>query len=497
LRAGAKGNPSLQFLGAAGGVTGSKFLVTFGTEQILLDCGLFQGLKEMRLRNWAPPPFKSEKLLGVVLTHAHIDHSGYLPRLVARGFKGPVYATPATCDLLKIMLLDAAHLQEEEARFANTQGYSKHKPALPLYTTEDAGRALQLLRPTKVGEEVEVGAGMSLWFSRVGHILGAAAARVSFDSSNRRTSLVDSGDLGRYGRPILKDPEPVQDADWLMVESTYGDRTHQPNPESALAQIINQVADEAGCLLIPAFAVGRTQELIYSIRKLEEEGKIPALPLHVDSPMAINATEIYCDHPEEHNLEMGRPSGKQASPFCTGRFFIHRTQEESKALNNLSGPFILLSSSGMATGGRVLHHLWQRLSDPKTTVLFVGYQAQGTRGETLQQGSKDVKMFGQMVPVRAQNDRRFFGPCGSVGDIALARPFRTAAEKNIRNSRRVQSEHGLSRVDPRETQMACRDSKARRQSRPRLDMFAVLNRGRYPHTAVVFPVNMNHRYESD
>jgi metallo-beta-lactamase family protein len=395
-------HPTLQFLGAVGGVTGSKFLVTVGGEQLLLDCGLFQGLKELRLRNWLPPPFEVEKLRGVVLTHAHIDHSGYLPRLVARGFRGPVYATPASCDLLKILLLDSAYLQEEEARYANKERYSKHKPALPLYTVQDAERALQLLSPLRVGEEVQVGGGMWLRFTLVGHILGAAAARLTYDVGSQRRSLVDSGDLGRYNRPILNDPEPVKMANWLMVESTYGDRIHPNNPEDELAKTINAVADEAACLLIPSFAVGRMQELIYSIRKLEDEGKIPPLPVHIDSPMAINANEIYCEHPDEHDLDMKLLTDKEGGLFRSRRLFLHRSQEESKAINNLNGPFILLTSSGMATGGRVLHHLRQRLPDPKTTVLFAGYQAEGTRGQTLQRGAKEVKIFGQLVPVRGK-----------------------------------------------------------------------------------------------
>jgi metallo-beta-lactamase family protein len=395
-------NLSLQFLGAAGGVTGSKFLVTLEQEQVLIDCGLFQGLKELRLRNWAPPPVAPDTLSDIVLTHAHIDHSGYLPRLVARGFHGAVHATAATCDLLKIMLLDAAYLQEEEARYANRKGYSKHAPALPLYTVEDAERALRLLRPTRVGAEVELGNGMGVRFARVGHILGAASVRLSCDLGNRKKVLVDSGDLGRYGRPILRDPEPVKNTDWLMVESTYGDRRHPENPEGELGEIINAVADESGVLIIPSFAVGRTQELIYSIRKLEDEGRIPALPVHVDSPMAINTTEIYCKHPEEHDLDMKLLTNREHDPLRSRRFQAHRTQEESQSINNLDGPFILLTSSGMATGGRVLHHLRQRLPDPKTTVLFVGFQAQGTRGQTLQQGARELKMFGQIVPVRAK-----------------------------------------------------------------------------------------------
>ncbi len=399
---GARAKLAVQFLGGVGGVTGSKFLVTWENKQVLLDCGLFQGLKALRLRNWGAPPMDVERLSGMALTHAHIDHSGYLPRLVARGFRGPVFATPATCDLLKIMLLDAAHLQEEEARYANKRNYSKHKPALPLYTIEDANRALRLLRPTKIGEETQMGDGLWIRFSRVGHILGAAAARIGYTAGEGMQYLVDSGDLGRYGRPILKDPEPLQHAQWLIVESTYGDRLHPTNPENELARVINEIADTAGCLIIPSFAVGRMQELIYAIRKLEEEGAIPALPVHVDSPMAINATDIYCDHPEEHDLDMKLLSDKERCPLCSRRFFFHRTQDESKSINNLKGPFILLTSSGMATGGRILHHLKQRLPDAKTTVLFAGYQAAGTRGQALQQGAKEVKMFGQVVPVRAR-----------------------------------------------------------------------------------------------
>lgn len=393
---------SLNFLGAAGGVTGSKFLLSYESQQLLLDCGLFQGLKELRLRNWAPPPIDIGRLSGIVLTHAHIDHSGYLPRLVARGYRGPVYATAATCELLKILLLDAAHLQEEEARYANKEGYSKHSPALPLYTVEDAERALRLLSPIRSGEEMQLGPGIGVNFSRTGHILGAASARITCELAGQKKCLVDSGDLGRYDRPILRDPEPVKNANWLMVESTYGDRLHPANPDAELAKIINEVADQAGSLIIPSFAVGRTQELIYTIRKLEDQSRIPALPVHLDSPMAINATEIYCNHTEEHDLDMQLLRDRDRPVLCSRHFFIHRTQEESKSLNAIEAPFILLSSSGMATGGRILHHLRQRLPDPKSTILFVGYQAEGTRGQHLQQGAKEIKMFGQMIPVRAR-----------------------------------------------------------------------------------------------
>jgi metallo-beta-lactamase family protein len=273
---------------------------------------------------------------------------------------------------------------------------------LPLYTVEDAERALRLLSPIRSGEAVQLGRGVGVSFSRTGHILGAASARIACELAGQKKYLVDSGDLGRYDRPILKDPEPVRNANWLMLESTYGDRHHPANPDAELAKIINEVADQAGSLIIPSFAVGRTQELIYTIRKLEDQGRIPVLPVHLDSPMAINATEIYCNHPEEHDLDMQRLRDRDRPVLCSRRFFIHSTQEESKSINAIDGPLILLSSSGMATGGRILHHLRQRLPDPKSTILFVGYQAEGTRGRHLQQGAKEIKMFGQMIPVRAR-----------------------------------------------------------------------------------------------
>lgn len=393
---------TLQFLGGAGTVTGSKFLLTAGKDQFLLDCGLFQGLKEYRLRNWSPLPIQAKDLTAVILTHAHIDHSGYLPKLVRQGFQGPVYATPGSCDLLQVLLPDAAHLQEEEARYANQRGYSRHKPALPLYTVEDAHKALALLRQTGYSKEIELAPGVSLEFFRTGHILGAAAARICFKLGAARKYLVDSGDLGRYGRPILRDPEPLGQTDWLLVESTYGGRVHPEKPEEELAKIIQEVAEEKGCLIIPSFAVGRTQELIYVIRKLEDQGKIPSLPVYIDSPMAINATDIYCAHLEEHDLDMKLLMDQKLCPLCCKRFHLARSPQESKAINDLSSPLIIVSASGMATGGRVLHHLKLRLPDPKTTVLFVGFQAEGTRGRALQEGKKELKMFGEMVSVRAK-----------------------------------------------------------------------------------------------
>lgn len=393
---------SLQFLGAAGGVTGSKYLFSYGNDQVLIDCGLFQGLKELRQRNWAPVPIDLARLRAVILTHAHIDHSGYLPRIVSQGYKGPVFATPGTCDLLTVMLPDAAHLQEEEARYANQKGYTKHAPALPLYTVEDAQRSLSLLRPIRVGDAVEVIGGVVLDFHRVGHILGAGSVRLSFEVNGQKRSLIDSGDLGRYDRPILKDPEPGGSADWLLIESTYGNRIHPKDCEAELRKVIKETAEQRRCLLIPAFAIGRTQDLVYMIRKMEDEGSIPTMPVHIDSPMGIEATEIYRRHTEEHDFAMAQLDDRDSCPLTSRHMIVDRTREQSKAINQLKGPLIIISASGMATGGRVLHHLKQRLPNADTTVLLVGYQAEGTRGRSLQDGAKEIKMLGEVVPVRAK-----------------------------------------------------------------------------------------------
>jgi metallo-beta-lactamase family protein len=347
-------------------------------------------------------PIDLHRLRAVILTHAHIDHSGYLPRIVSKGYRGPVFATPGTCDLLHVMLPDAAHLQEEEARYANQKGYSKHAPALALYTVEDAELSLKLLRPTKVGESVEVIKGVLLEFGRVGHILGAGSARLSFEVNGQKRTLVDSGDLGRYDRPILKDPEPAGTADWLLIESTYGNRSHAKDSEIELRELIKETAERRGCLVIPAFAIGRTQDLLYTIRKMEDEGEIPAIPVHVDSPMGLEATEIYSRHTDEHNFEMAKLRDQERCPISSRHVVIDKTPEQSKSINNLKGPLIIISASGMATGGRVLHHLRHRLPNPETTVLLAGYQAEGTRGRLLQDGAKEVKLLGEVVPVRAQ-----------------------------------------------------------------------------------------------
>ncbi len=393
--------PTLQFLGGAGTVTGSKYLIRADGRQILMDCGLFQGLKELRLRNWREPPFQPSDVDAVVLSHAHIDHSGYLPLLVRRGFSGPVYCTPATRALLQIMLPDCAHIQEEDAAYANRKGFSKHHPAEPLYTAVDAQNALALLKSRPYGESFAANDGIKVKFRRAGHILGSATVELKIGQVDPVT-LVSSGDLGRWNRPMIRDPELVPYADVLLVESTYGNRTHADgNPADGLARVVNDAARRDGALLIPAFAVGRTQELIWRLRELEEAGLVPRLPVYIDSPMAIDATEMFCNHPEDHDIDMKLLMDEQRCPLCCKPYTFTRTADESKALNQVRGPLIIIAASGMATGGRVVHHLKQRLPDKQTTVLLVGFQSVGTRGRSLQDGAKFLRMHGQDVPVRA------------------------------------------------------------------------------------------------
>jgi metallo-beta-lactamase family protein len=392
--------PTLLFAGGVGTVTGSKYLVTAGGRRVLLDCGLFQGLKALRLRNWDEPPFDPAAIEAVVLSHAHLDHSGYLPLLVRRGFRGPIYCTPGTADLLPVLLLDSAHLQEEEAERANRYGYSKHHPARPLYTAADVEAALAQVVTRRYGERFRVTPALAALFRRAGHILGSATVEVEIDAPPLR--LVFSGDLGRWDRPILRDPEPVPAADVLLVESTYGDRSHEPDAPARLAAVVRDAAARGGPLIVPAFAVGRTQELVWTLRQLEEADAIPRLPVFVDSPMAINVSEIYCRHPEDHDLDMRRLMDARRSPLASSNYTLVRTAEASKALNERHGPMIIIAGSGMATGGRVLHHLARRLPDERTTVLLPGFQAAGTRGRSLQDGAREVRMYGQNVPVRAR-----------------------------------------------------------------------------------------------
>ena len=389
---------TLRFLGGVGTVTGSKHLLTAGEARVLLDCGLFQGLKELRLRNWAEPPFDPREIDAVVLSHAHIDHSGYLPVLVKRGFRGPVYCTPGTADLLRIMLLDAARLQEEEAGAANRYRSSKHHPALPLYATEDAEAALELVQRRANHAAFEVAPGIDVTFRRAGHILGAASILVRVGSKR----LLYSGDLGRWHRPILHDPDGATDADVVLVESTYGESVHPATGVDDLAAALGAGARRGGAILIPSFTVGRAQELLWTIRELETAGRIPSLPVFVDSPMAIDVSDLYLRHADEHDLEMRSLIDERRSPFRTKHFEWLRSVPESKRLNERKGPFVVLAGSGMATGGRILHHLRERVRDEKTTVLFPGYQALGTRGRALQEGARFVRIFGEEIPVRAR-----------------------------------------------------------------------------------------------
>lgn len=390
---------TIRFLGAAGTVTGSMHLVSANGRRVLLDCGLFQGLKDLRLRNWREPAFDPTSIDAVVLSHAHIDHSGSLPLLVRRGYRGPVYCTPATADLLGVLLPDSAHLQEEEADRANRYGYTKHKPALPLYTAVDAQRALDQLERTGYDRAFPVAGDLTVTYRTAGHILGAATVDLKLGAGPR---VVFSGDLGRYDRPILPDPDPVSDADVLLLESTYGDREHPVGTADELARVVNETAERGGAVLIPAFVVDRTQEVLWLLQHLEEARRIPALPVYVDSPSATEVTEIYRRHVEEQDGEMRQRTQDGKNPLRTERIQFCSSVQESKLLNDVRGPVIIISASGMATGGRILHHLQHRLPDPRTTVLLVGYQAAGTRGRSLQDGAKTIKMFGEQVPVRAR-----------------------------------------------------------------------------------------------
>lgn len=383
----------LSFLGAAGTVTGSKYLVqTARGARLLVDCGLFQGLKDLRLKNWARLPVPAGSIDALALTHAHLDHSGYLPALVKQGFRGRAHCTAATRELCAILLPDSGHLQEQDAEFANRHRFSKHHPALALYTQEDAERCLRLLEPEHFHKPVQV-KGATLTFRRAGHILGAASVELAEDG----LKVVFSGDVGRYGDPIMLDPEPVEEADYLLVESTYGDRRHdQADPADALGEVVRRTAGRGGTVVIPAFAVGRAQHLLFLLHKLKATGAIPDLPVFLDSPMADDVSDLYCRRASDHRLS----EGEVREAFGVARFT--RSVEESKEINQSSMPKVIVSASGMATGGRVLHHLRAYVPDNRNTVVLAGFQAAGTRGRRLQEGEKQLKMFGQMIPVEAE-----------------------------------------------------------------------------------------------
>jgi len=385
----------LSFLGGAGTVTGSKYLLErSGGHRILIDCGLFQGFKSLRLRNWSGLPFAPASISAVVLTHAHLDHSGYLPLLVKNGFRGPIFCTEATADLCGILLPDSGHLQEQDAQFANAHRFSKHHPALPLYTEDDARRALDFLHPVAFGKKVDLPDGAGLEFIRAGHILGAASALIDWGG----ITVAFSGDIGRYDDPLMHDPVTPPRADYLLMESTYGDRRHETtDPEDALAKIIEKTVHRGGTVIIPAFAVGRAQSLLFHIGRLKAAKRLPALlPVFLDSPMAIDATNIFRNHKADHRLSA------EGIKALDGDVRYVRTSEESKALTANPIAKVIVSASGMATGGRVLHHLERYVSDPRNTVVFAGFQAGGTRGAAMTQGTTRIKMYGRYIPVRAQ-----------------------------------------------------------------------------------------------
>ena len=401
---------TLSFWGGVGTVTGSKYLVETERARVLVDCGMFQGLKELRERNWRELPFEARSLDAVLITHAHIDHTGYLPRLVSRGFHGPIYCSRGTADLLKILLPDAARLQEEEADYRNRHKLTKHAPALPLYTEEDANRTLSLIRPvSNTGEAVSVAQGVQAEFRIAGHILGSSLVLVSLeeagaDRSGRR--ILFSGDLGHYHQPIIRDPVVPPGCDYLLCESTYGDRLHDPeDPKDALARIINDAAARNAPVLIPAFAVVRTQEFVYLFRELEDEKKISIVPVCVDSPMAAAVTIAYSSRKEEQDEDYASVLARPQHPLRTHSMLACSTKGESKSLNHAQGARVIISAAGMMTGGRVLHHATRLLPDPEATLVFVGYQAAGTRGRRILDGEKEVKVMGQWVPVRCRIER--------------------------------------------------------------------------------------------
>ncbi len=400
----------ITFYGGVGSVTGSKYLLESNGRKVLVDCGLFQGLKELREKNWQDPPFRADEIDAVIITHAHIDHTGYLPRLVKLGFSGKVFTSRATGDLLKILLPDSGRLQQEEADYRNRHNLSKHSPALPLYDENDAKDALELLSPVaNDGNFIEICEGFRASFSVAGHILGASQVLVEMADARENGEPVKflfSGDLGHYDQPILNDPVAPPDCDYLMCESTYGNRLHsEVHSDVQLAEIINEADKRDAPILIPAFAVGRTQEILYLIRELEEDKKIPVLPVVVDSPMAAQATQVYNRFNEEHDREYASILARKVHPLRTGSMSTASSREDSKKINDMNGTRIIISASGMMTGGRVLHHAMRILPNPKATVIFVGYQAAGTTGRRVLDGEKEVRIMKSWIPVRCHIEK--------------------------------------------------------------------------------------------
>ena len=396
-------NIRAKFLGAAGTVTGSKYLLEIGAFNLLIDCGLFQGLKQNRLRNWDAFPVDPKTIHAVAITHAHLDHTGYLPRLVREGFEGPVYCTTATADLMRIILLDAAKLQEEEAAFAHKKGYSKHEKPEPLFTTEHALKALTLLNPVSFSEWTSISPGIGLYYREAGHILGAASLQLNVKGDNQSKNITFSGDIGRYNDPILFDPVSPEKTDILFMESTYGDRVNPAvDIENQLAGIIIETMNAGGCLLIPAFAVGRTQLMIYYLHQLLKQKRIPDINLYIDSPMAISVTDLYRQYHTMHKLKDDDLRNPDHPVFDFKNIRYCRTQEESYNINLIKNNAIIISASGMSTGGRILHHMFHRLPSKNNTYLLAGYQAEGTRGRRIQNGEPTIKIFGMDVEVNCR-----------------------------------------------------------------------------------------------
>jgi metallo-beta-lactamase family protein len=407
----------IQFLGAAGTVTGSKHLINTSSDgrgnhgfQVLIDCGMFQGPKEWRERNWQPTPIAAQQIDAVVLTHAHLDHCGWIPRLVKEGFHGPIYATPPTIDLCGILLPDSGHLQEEDAEFYNKHKRSKHDPALPLYTLEEAQACLQYFRPVEFAEMKQLSPELSFRFVHSAHILGASMAEVSLTLNGTARRLLFTGDIGRVrdrniapGKVVHSGPTEHERADVLVMESTYGNRQHPADdPRPKLAEVIRKTVQRGGTVIVPAFAVERTQKFIFMLKELIEAGQIPRIPVYADSPMAIEAVKIFLKHNEEYSDETKQLIGRYGSPLEWPGFTFAETPTESKKINESHFPSVIISSSGMVTGGRIQHHLAQRLPDPRNTVIFIGFQAQGTRGLTIKSGAPEVKIYGEIVPIRAE-----------------------------------------------------------------------------------------------
>jgi metallo-beta-lactamase family protein len=400
----------ITFYGGVGTVTGSKYLLEHNGRKVLVDCGLFQGPRELRERNWQDPPFDPQSLDAVIITHAHIDHTGFLPRVVKLGYRGPVICSRGTGDLLKILLPDSGRLQEEEADYRNRHNLTRHDPALPLYDENDARDTLKLLRPVpNDGSIVDVCEGIKAHFLVAGHILGASLVLVEMENARENGETVRflfSGDLGHYDQPILNDPATPPVCDYLMCESTYGDRLHgEVSSDVQLARIINEAVERDGPILIPAFAVGRTQEILYMLRELEEDKKIPILPVIVDSPMAAQTTQVYNHWSEEHDEEYASVLRQKKHPLRTASIITASTREESKRLNNMRGARIIVSASGMLTGGRVLHHAMRILPDENATLIFVGYQAAGTTGRRIQDGEREVRIMKNWIPVRCRVEK--------------------------------------------------------------------------------------------